>query len=152
MPMAWLFALTAIAGFVVLWLAVGYAVIKFTAWGDLEEHCSDRPEARINNSLYFQGAYIGKGALGPSYRGCLTFDVGPDGFRMRIWKIFAPFAKPVFIPWNSVETELVRVFVFTTCRIKTGPQNSLWITMPLQYARSLAAGSDGAFVVPDEKT
>ncbi|MEO1490464.1 MAG: hypothetical protein AAFR88_13675 [Pseudomonadota bacterium] len=147
---AWVVAPLMVALFATLWLIVGYAITKLTAWADLERLFPDRPDAPIAGSLHFQGAYIGRETLGPSYRGCMTYRAGPEGFRLSIWKVFAPFAKPIFVPFDAVTVETVSLRLFTMCRLKLGPHGEIWLTIAPSVARELARLSKGAFAVQPE--
>jgi len=133
--------------FVVLWMGVAAIVPKFSGWEELEDLFPDRPEKTIR-TLSFRGFYLGRQKLGASYRGCVTFEVCHTGLRVLVWKIFAPFSHPIFVPWEAMELEPARIFGFAATRIKMGPSPEFWMTMPNSSARDIANASGGSFALP----
>lgn len=135
--------------FIALWLAVTLVIPKLSGWARLEELLPDIAEPAME-SFGFQAFYLGKGKLGASYRGCVTFEVCESGLRVSIWKVFAPFSKPIFIPWDAVEVEPATIMAITVARLKIGPGGEYWMTIPVRYARNIARASGGRFILPGD--
>jgi len=132
--------------FVGMWLVTTLVISRFSGWSKLEESLPDRSSMAVQ-TFRFQGFYLGKGKIGTSYRGCVTFDVCKDGLRVRIWKLFAPFSGPIFIPWDKMEVEKTKIFTFSATRLKIGRGGEYWMTLAGSTARKLAGASD-RFTVP----
>lgn len=145
-----LLVLSMIGLFAVLWIATTALLPHFMGWVTLEKLAPDKDPSELGSpldTLRFQGLYLGKGKLGASYRGCVTFEVYADGLRVSIWKLFAPFSKPIFIPFEAMQTEEARVFTFRTTRMKIGPGGEYWMTLGPGTAKSIASASNGAFKI-----
>ncbi|MEO0699951.1 MAG: hypothetical protein AAFY81_09605 [Pseudomonadota bacterium] len=138
-------SLTAFAGF---WLLVTSAITKMTPWGELQSLYPDNPSANAQRVFRFQSAYLGRESLGASFQGCLTVTVTGRGLRIAIWKVFAPFAKPILLPWEAIETQWAKTFLFSVLRLRVGPRGSVWITIAPRLARRIAKASDSNFNLP----
>lgn len=134
-----------VLGFVGLWLVITFAMTRLTPWHELEGLFPDHSNARSLGTLRFQGAYLGRGNLGASFRGCLTFTVTEKGLRIAIWKVFMPFANPIFIPWGKMQIEPTKVMLFFAVRMKVGPRGQIWITIAKSAADQISRLSGGRF-------
>ena len=133
--------------FVAMWFVTTALLPRLTGWAELEKHHPDVDEAAIQ-TFRFHGFYLGKQKLGASYRGCVTFEVCQSGLRVRVWKVFAPLSRPIFIRWDRLVVEEARVFGLSGARMKLGPQGEYWMTIGGGTARKIAQASGGAFAPP----
>jgi hypothetical protein len=133
--------------FIALWFVITVLLPKFSGWSVLEEYHPDRDEKAVQ-TFRFQGFYLGKQKLGASYRGCVTFEVCKNGLRVRVWKIFAPLSKPIFIHWDGLVVEEAKVFMMSAARMKLGPRGEYWMTIASGTVRRITETSGGAFSVP----
>lgn len=136
------------AAFAGFWLLVTSAITNMTPWGELQALYPDKPSADAQSVLRFQSAYLGRESLGVSFQGCLTVTVTRNGLRIAIWKLFAPFAEPILLPWEAIETEWAKTFLFSVVRLRVGPRGSVWITIAPRLARRIGKASDGNFALP----
>ncbi|WP_108787493.1 hypothetical protein [Erythrobacter sp. Alg231-14] len=134
--------------FFAMWIVTTALLPRISGWARLEDELPDRPDP-AHAKLRFEAFYLGRGKLGVSYRGCVTFEVCQTGLRVRVWKLFAPFSRPIFIPWNAVETEFAKVFFVQATRMKIGQGGEFWMTIPLRSAHNIARASGGRFIIPD---
>jgi len=134
------------AGF---WLVVSFAITRMTPWHELEALYPDKPSARVKGTLRFQRAYLGRQQMGVSFQGCLTYQVTNRGLRIAIWKLFAPFAKPILIPWDSIQTQVAKTFMFAMVRLRVGRRGEIWITIVPSLARRVCDLSDNQFALPE---
>ena len=89
----WLFPLV----FVGLWFFVGTFLGWMSGWYGLARRFPDRPQPAI---LKLGNAY---GSLrGVNFNGILVLSVCQDGLRVAVWRIFAPFARNFFVPWEAL--------------------------------------------------
>lgn len=133
--------------FIALWFVITVLVPKFSGWDVLEEHHPDREERPVE-TFRFHGFYLGREKLGASYRGCVAFEVCNSGLRVRVWKVFAPLSKPIFIRWDGLVVEEAKVFMMPAARMKLGPRGEYWMTIASGTMRRIMKASDGAFTVP----
>ncbi len=140
-----------IVGFAAVWLLVTFAIARFTPWSDLEKLFPNKRAGKTKATFRFQSAYMGRGKLGTSFGGCVTYQVTERGLRIAIWKLFMPFAQPMLIPWDAIEAEQARVTLVSVVRLKVGPRGRIWLTLSHRLAEKIAQNSAGAFVLPPEK-
>jgi hypothetical protein len=91
----WIFLFPLI--FVGLWLLVGTLLGVMSGWFGLMRRFPDRPQPAI---LKLNNAYGSMG--GVNFNGILVLSVCPDGLRIGVWRIFAPFARNIFVPWVAL--------------------------------------------------
>jgi len=85
--------------FVALWLLITTLLGGLSGWSAIARRFPDRTETpRIQ--LKGQSAAMG---MGVQLRGILTFAACPSGLRVAIWRVFAPFSKPFFVPWDEID-------------------------------------------------
>ena len=138
--------------FIGMWLLVTTVLWFFSGWPTLSERFPDRLERPLQ-VLRFQSARLGKG--GPwnpwgavSYGGCLRFDICAGGLRVRIWRIYGPFSKPFFVPWDKIAVEEKRFLFLRSYRLTFGSSELSALTIRRRaYTRIAASGflNSGAF-------
>ena len=81
-----------------MWLAVTTLLGFFSGWFTLASLYPDRDEdARLR-----LGSQSGMMGWGVSMSGILVLSACPSGLRVAIWKIFGPFSRPFFVPWEEI--------------------------------------------------
>ncbi len=147
-------ALTVILLFAVafpaIWLGVTALLAEIGGWNRLQRVFPDQSDASVVESLGFRSAQLGHPLAGVSYSGVLTFDVCNTGLRIRVWKLFGPFCKPLFLPWNSFRTEPYHWFIWDACRMRWGPRTRDSMIIYRRLAEAIAVASDGKFGAPDQ--
>jgi hypothetical protein len=98
-PLAVALAVAILLFFVALWLLITTLLAGLSGWLGLARRFPDRVEVpRI--ALKGQSGAMG---MGVQLRGILTLSACPSGLRVAIWRAFAPFSKPFFVPWDEIE-------------------------------------------------
>jgi hypothetical protein len=98
-PLAIALATGILLFFVALWLLITTLLGGLSGWSALSRRFPDRSETpRLQ--LRGQSAAMG---MGVQLRGILTFSACPSGLRVGIARLFAPFSKPFFVPWNEID-------------------------------------------------
>jgi hypothetical protein len=86
--------------FPLLWFAVTMILSFLSGWFRLMERYPDRdeiPDVTLANQ---------SGSLGlVSMRGILKLSVCPSGLRIGMMRIFGPFCRNFFVPWNEITVE-----------------------------------------------
>jgi hypothetical protein len=84
--------------FVALWLFVTAMLGLVSGWFALARRYPDQPEAAILTMRYQLGV------MGPSVRlnGVLWFSTCSSGLRIAILRLFGPFSRDFFVPWNEI--------------------------------------------------
>lgn len=147
--LAYLIVAVSAIGFVGLWLVVTSAITRLTPWHELETLYPDKSSAQVKGTLRFQGAYLGRETMGVSFQGCLTYQVTNRGLRIAIWKLLIPFAKPILIPWDAIETQAAKTFMLEMVRLRVGRSGTIWITIATSVARRISDLSENQFSAPD---
>jgi len=142
-------ALFAVA-FPAIWLGVTALLAEFGGWNRLQRAFPDQPNASVIKSLGFRSARFGHPLFGVSYSGVLTFDVCDIGLRIRVWKLFAMFSRPIFLPWDSFRTERYQWFIWDACRMRWGQRDRDSMIIYRRLAEAIAVASDGKFGAPDQ--
>jgi len=83
--------------FVLLWFAVTVLLGFMSGWYFLMRRFPDRPETPLRTFNNQSGSI---GLVGA--RSLLTLSVCPGGLRVGMMRIFGPFSKDFFIPWNEM--------------------------------------------------
>lgn len=53
-----------------------------------------------------------------NYGGCLTLDACAGGLRVKVWKIFALFGHPVFVPWSDITVDRKRSMFLDVAQVR----------------------------------
>jgi hypothetical protein len=108
--------------FPAFWLAVTTLLGVMAGWFELQDLYPDRDE-EPSDCLRFVSGAIGRGSLlnpwgNVSYGGCLSLDVCRGGLRVRVWRIFAAFQKPIYVPWPCITVEMKHLLFFPRYRLE----------------------------------
>jgi hypothetical protein len=98
-PLAIALAVGILFFFAALWLLITTLLAGLSGWLGLARRFPDRAETP-RFQLKGQSAAMG---MGVQLRGILTFSACPSGLRVTIWRAFAPFSKPFFVPWGEID-------------------------------------------------
>lgn len=145
---------TPMIALLLLALAV-YLIPKIMGWDRLEKLFPDRPEDPVIARYNFQSLYIakpGKPPPGPFYQGPVVLIACENGLRIRIWKIFQPFSKPVFLPWEEITTRAFqsRLLPVKACSLVVGEGEPFTLTIIGRVARFISQATNGKLVLPPE--
>jgi hypothetical protein len=94
--------------FVLMWLFVTTLLGRISGWHSLMEKYPDRDEQPL---LQLKGQ---SGSMGPgvNMRNILRIAVCPSGLRLGMMKIFGPFHKDFFVPWEDIRVTRKTSYIF----------------------------------------
>ena len=87
--------------FVGMWLVVTTVLSRMSGWPELARRFPDRPERPLLQ-LRFQSGSMGRNV---SFGSCLNLAACPSGLRVGLLRIFGPFSRDFFVPWNELNVE-----------------------------------------------
>jgi hypothetical protein len=79
---------------------------------------------------------------GVSMRQILNLSVCPSGLQIGIMRIFGPFSRPFFVPWEAISVTRKDRFFQKMAKISFA-QSSISLMLPAEVADRLARASDG---------
>ena len=138
--------------FIGAWLLSTTAIWLLSGWSRLQDHFPDRDEVPLER-LRFQSAIFGRSFFGANYGSCLRFDVCRGGLRVAVWRVFAPWSRPFFVPWTAIRTEPKRYlglphYVIGFYRLVCGDPEVQSLILTNRAARRVAEASQGGFELP----
>jgi hypothetical protein len=98
-----------------MWLAVTSILAAKSGWYRLMRQYPDRNEGPVL-VLRFQSGRLG----GVSMSRILRLTPCPSGLRVGIWKLFGPFSKDFFVPWDEIRIERRSRFIFKVADLRFG--------------------------------
>ena len=104
------------ASFVGLWLIASTALGFASGWFRLQQRYPPSGERPL---ITLRGR-SGSMGMGVGLSGILTLAACPTGLRISIWKIFAPFQRPIFVPWKDVRASPSRSLFAPTVQLSFG--------------------------------
>lgn len=133
--------------FVGMWLFISTLIGMTTGWFNLQQWYPDDGSEEPVLTLRGQSGVMGWGA---SLNNCLRLRVYRSGLGVGIWRIVAPFQKPLLIPWSEVRAEEARSWFVRMVRLDFGdPSNgSLRIRTGVWARLAEAASEAGIAAVP----
>jgi hypothetical protein len=138
--------------FTLLWLTVTTVLAVLSGWFQLMARF---PNQTVEPLLRVRGQ-SGSMGLGVSMQGILTLSVCPSGLRVGIMRVFGPFCRDFFVPWDAISVMRKNVLFWgPAAKLQFGnPEiGSLTISAPVaNWLASAAMGrwpETGAF--PQEK-
>jgi hypothetical protein len=84
--------------FIAGWLLVTTILAVVSGWFPLMARYPNRNEIPIIKLRWQSGAM----GMGVNYNGLLTLSVCPSGLRIGMFRIFGPFCRDFFVPWEEV--------------------------------------------------
>ena len=120
--------------FATLWLIVTTIVALVSGWFRLMERYPDQSEAPI---LRLRGQ---SGGMGPGVRmrGILTLGVCPSGLRVGMMRVFGPFCRDFFVPWENIAIGRKMSLFGRVAKLQFGYPAIGQLTIPAHIADSLA--------------
>jgi hypothetical protein len=137
--------------FAALWLAVTTILAVFSDWFWLSSRFPDQlaePLLRIR----WQSGSMG---LGVRVRGILTLSVCPSGLRVGIMRLFGPFCRDFFVPWEAVSVTRKSFLLWPSVKLQLGNPAVGSLNIPARVANRLARAAMGRWPetgpFPEEK-
>jgi hypothetical protein len=123
--------------FVLMWFAVTVLLGFMSGWYFLMRRFPDRPETPLR-AFNNQSGSIGQ----VSARSLLTLSVCPGGLRVGMMRIFGPFSKDFFVPWDELSVIRKNRFLWRVATISFGypPAGSLTLMADLADRLARVAG------------
>jgi hypothetical protein len=128
--------------FAALWFAITAFLGFASGWYTLMRRYPDRGERPV---LHLRGQLGFMGPLNAKLRGILRLSVCPSGLRVGMFRLFGPFCRDFFVPWEEVSIARTRwLFMGEVATLTFGnpPNGTLGITANVADRLAKAAGDD----------
>ncbi len=124
--------------FVAMWLVVSTILGFASGWFRLMQAYPDRSEiARLKLSGL-------SGSMGGvSMRSILSISVCPSGLRFGMMRLFGPFSRDFFIPWEAMQVTRGERFFWKFAKILLGQPRLGTVSVSAEIADQLARASNG---------
>jgi hypothetical protein len=137
--------------FAALWLTVTTVLAVLSGWFRLMARF---PNQTAEPLLRIRGQ-SGSMGLGVSMRGILTLSVCPSGLRVGIMRVFGPFCRDFFVPWEAFSVTRKTILFWPVAKLQFGSPGIGALTIPAHVANRLARAALGrwpeAGPFPEEK-
>lgn len=137
--------------FVALWLAVTTILALLSGWFKLT---AEFPDQSIEPILRLRGQ-SGTMGLGVGMRGILILSVCPTGLRVGMMRIFGPFCRDFFVPWESIAVVRKTVLFRPVAKLQLGNPVVGTLSIPTHAADRIARAAMGCWPekgpFPEEK-
>jgi hypothetical protein len=137
--------------FAALWLTVTTVLAVLSGWFRLMARF---PNQAMEPLLRIRGQ-SGSMGLGVSMRGILTLSVCPSGLRVGIMRVFGPFCRDFFIPWDAASVTRKTVLFWPVAKLRFGSPGIGSLTISAHVANRLARAAMGRWPeigpFPEEK-
>jgi hypothetical protein len=120
--------------FAALWLGITTLLGVLSGWFALAHRYPDRNEQPL---LVLRGQ-SGSMALGVRMNNILKISVCPSGLRVGILKIFGPFCRDFFVPWNAISIERRKYFFIPVAELQFGTPSNGKLMLAAYVANRLA--------------
>ncbi len=142
-----LFALGFLVFFACLWWLVTNLLVRMAGWSKLEQAFPDQPHDQALEKWSAATAAFGRSPVGGvNFRNSLVMEACHSGLRIKIWRIMAPSAAPIFIPWSQLGAE---PGVLGTTLLPLGSPEVGCLRVRTKFAQRVAAASRGQFSVAE---
>ena len=133
--------------FVGMWLFISTLLGLTTGWFNLQQWYPDDGGEEPLLTLHGQSGAMGWGA---NLNNCLRLRAYRSGFGIGIWRIVAPFQKPLLIPWGEMKATETRSWFVQMVRLDFGdsPSGSIRISVKSWERLAEAAEQAGVDAVP----
>lgn len=125
--------------FAALWLAVTTILAVLSGWFRLMARYPNQTEEPL---LRIRGQ-SGSMGLGVSMRGLLTLSVCPSGLRVGVMRVFGPFCRDFFVPWQAISIARKNVSLWPVATLRFGSPSIGSLTIPAHVANRLARAAIG---------
>jgi hypothetical protein len=126
--------------FASLWLTVTTILAVLSGWFRL---MAKFPNRAMEPILRVRGQ-SGSMGLGVSMRGILTLGVCPSGLRVGIMRVFGPFCRDFFVPWEDIRVTRRTVLFWPVAKLQFGSPTIGSLTIAAHVANRLARAAMGA--------
>ena len=120
--------------FATLWLSITTLISLLSGWFGLMRKFPDRPEPAILQ-LKWQSGSMG---VGVSMRSLLTLSACQTGLRVQILRLFGPFCRPFFVPWDQISIVRTKSFFMPVAILSFGKPSAGRLTIARHVADKLA--------------
>jgi hypothetical protein len=124
--------------FALMWLLVTTLLGALSGWYALMRNYPDRPETPLQ---IFAGQSGSMNLV--SMRSILKLSVCPSGLRLGIMRIFGPFCRDLFVPWNEMSVVRKERFFMKVAQITIGQPVIGKLTIPAEVADRIARAAVG---------
>ena len=137
--------------FVALWLTVTTILALLSGWFRLMVRFPNQ----ITEPLLRVRGQSGSMGLGVAMRGILTLTVCASGLRVGIMRVFGPFCRDFFVPWEAISITRKNLLLWPAAKLQFGSPGIGSLTIPAYVANRLARAAMGrwpeAGPFPEEK-
>jgi hypothetical protein len=124
--------------FVVLWLMSTTVLALLSGWFRL---MAEYPDQAIEPILQLRGQSGRMGLV--AMRGILTLSVCPSGLRVGMKRVFGPFCRDFFVPWESIAVVRTTVLFSPAAKLQFVDPAVGTLTIPAHTANRLARAAMG---------
>ncbi len=121
--------------FAVVWLTVTTILAVLSGWFRLmarfPNEVDEQPLLRVRGQS-------GSMRLGVSMSGVLTLSICPSGLRVGILRVFGPFCRDFFVPWQAISITRKNVLLWRLAKLQFGIPSVGSLTIPAHVADRLA--------------
>lgn len=127
--------------FAAIWLGVTHLISRAAKWPVLEERFPDRPETETVSMRMQSGMIKSPSGAPVTMSGCLRLEICPTGLRVSVWRIFAPFSSPVFVPWSQITPSKSKAAMFARVDLAFGRPEITTLIVSERTARIIEENS-----------
>lgn len=121
-----------------LWLLVVTVLSAASGWKGLEARFPDREDQAVATFRMASGVM-----RGVRMNNILTLTACRAGLRVAIWKIFGPFDRPFFVPWEQLRVERREAWLQKVAILSFGEPAAGQLQISGALASRLAAAAQG---------
>ena len=137
--------------FAALWLTVTTVLAVLSGWFRLMARF---PNQTMEPILRVRGQ-SGSMGLGVSMQRILTLSVCPTGLRVGMMRVFGPFCRDFFVPWEAISITRKKLLLWPVAKLQFGSPGVGSLTIPAHVANRLAHAAMGRWPetgpFPEEK-
>jgi len=119
-----------------LWIGMGALMAWQSGWYDLARRFPDRTDPGVETFKFRSGWF----KAGIAFNGILKFEVCRTGLRVSVIRIFGPFSKNFFVPWDEITVTRGQQWLRPAARLQLADAGSLSLLASLADALARAAG------------
>jgi hypothetical protein len=124
-----------------LWLVVTTLLGVLSQWFTLAHKYPNQNEKALL-VLRGQSGMVGRGVR---FNNVLRISVCPSGLRIGMMRVFGPFCRDFFVPWQSIAVERRKYYVMPVAEFRFGNPTSGKLILPAYTANRLAQAAGEAW-------
>ncbi|MGO9485421.1 MAG: hypothetical protein ACLPX9_12675 [Rhodomicrobium sp.] len=132
--------------FAAMWLTVTSLLGLLSGWYFLMNKYPDRYEEPLLRAKYQSGSM----GLGVSMSCILTISVCRSGLRVGIMRLFGPFCRDFFVPWEEIRVRRLNRFLFSLAELEFGDFSFWKLKIMAGLANRLASAAQGRWPEPGQ--